>query len=139
MRAHKLWRERLRFLTCAASLDARASSRAPWVDVEYESLVAAPGEELARLYGELGLEYGKIDYVEHDWTREQWTGGGPVANYAPGTMVRFGKEIRKPHGRVHWAGTETSTAYFGLMEGAIRSGHRVAAEISAHQLLGRPR
>lgn len=41
-----------------AVLDARASSRAHWIDIEYESLVAAPGEELRRLYDGLGLEYG---------------------------------------------------------------------------------
>ncbi|HYI75113.1 MAG TPA: sulfotransferase [Gaiellaceae bacterium] len=41
-----------------AVLDACASSRARWIDVAYESLVAAPGEELRRLYDELGLEYG---------------------------------------------------------------------------------
>jgi monoamine oxidase len=30
---------------------------------------------------------------------------------------------------VHWAGTETSLEFFGLMEGAVRSGLRAAAEI----------
>ena len=41
-----------------AVLEARASSGARWIDVAYESLVAAPGEELPRLYDELGLTYG---------------------------------------------------------------------------------
>jgi monoamine oxidase len=70
-----------------------------------------------------------IEYVEHDWTRERWTGGGPVANYAPGTIVRFGREIRQPHGRVHWAGTETSTYWTGYMDGAVRAGERAALEV----------
>jgi monoamine oxidase len=30
---------------------------------------------------------------------------------------------------IRWAGTETSTEFFGLMEGAIRSGHRALSEI----------
>ncbi len=81
----------------------------------------------AEMFGDQALH--PIDYVEHDWTREQWTGGGPVANYAPGTMVRFGKEIRKPHGRVHWAGTETSTYWTGYMDGAVRAGERAAVEV----------
>jgi monoamine oxidase len=81
----------------------------------------------AEMFGEQALH--PIDYVEHDWTRERWTGGGPVANYAPGTMIRFGKEIRRPHGRVHWAGTETSTYWTGYMDGAVRAGERAAVEV----------
>ena len=34
------------------------------------------------MFGEQALH--PIEYTEHDWTREPWTGGGPVANYAPG-------------------------------------------------------
>jgi monoamine oxidase len=30
---------------------------------------------------------------------------------------------------VHWAGTETSTYWYGYMDGAVRSGERVAAEV----------
>jgi monoamine oxidase len=88
---------------------------------------AAVLEGFAAMFGEKALH--PIEYVEHDWTREQWTGGGPVANYAPGTMMRFGREIRKPHGRVHWAGTETSTYWTGYMDGAVRAGQRAAREV----------
>ena len=42
----------------------------------------------------------------------------------PATGPGSGPHLTHPHGRVHWAGTETSTEFFGLMEGAIRSGHR---------------
>jgi monoamine oxidase len=88
---------------------------------------AAVLQGFAAMFGDQALH--PIDYVEHDWTRERWTGGGPVANYAPGTMIRFGKEIRKPHGRVHWAGTETSTYWTGYMDGAVRAGERAAIEV----------
>ena len=40
--------------------------------------------------------------------------------------MRLGPTLTVPHGRVHWAGTETSIEFFGLMEGAIRSGRRAA-------------
>jgi monoamine oxidase len=30
---------------------------------------------------------------------------------------------------VHFAGTETSTFWFGFMDGAVRSGERAAAEV----------
>ena len=51
-------------------------------------------EGFAEMFGDQALH--PIDYVEHDWTRERWTKGGPVANYAPGTMVQFGRAIRRP-------------------------------------------
>jgi monoamine oxidase len=86
-------------------------------------------EGFAAMFGEEALR--PIGYVEHDWTRERWTTGGPVANYAPGTMVQFGSAIRKPFGRVHWAGTETSTYWTGYMDGAVRAGERAAAEALA--------
>jgi monoamine oxidase len=81
----------------------------------------------ADMFGEQAMH--PIDYVEHDWTHERWTTGGPVANYAPGTMSQFGSTIRQPHGRVHWAGTETSTYWTGYMDGAVRSGERAAVEV----------
>jgi monoamine oxidase len=84
-------------------------------------------EGFAAMFGEQALH--PIDYVEHDWTRERWTTGGPVANYAPGTMLQFGPAIRKPFGRVHWAGTETSTYWTGYMDGAARAGERAAVEV----------
>ncbi|WP_395657396.1 flavin monoamine oxidase family protein [Nocardioides sp.] len=84
-------------------------------------------EGFAAMFGDQALH--PIDYVEHDWTHERWTTGGPVANYAPGTMVRFGSAIRKPFGRVHWAGTETSTYWTGYMDGAVRAGERAALEV----------
>ncbi|MCW2842886.1 MAG: hypothetical protein JWN22_802, partial [Nocardioides sp.] len=84
-------------------------------------------EGFAALFGDEALH--PIDYVEHDWTKERWTTGGPVANYAPGTMIQFGSAIRAPFGRVHWAGTETSTYWTGYMDGAVRSGQRAAVEV----------
>jgi monoamine oxidase len=43
--------------------------------------------------------------------------------------TRFGSVLREPCGRVHWAGTETSPVWNGYMDGAVRSGERVAAEV----------
>jgi monoamine oxidase len=63
------------------------------------------------------------------WTDEKWSRGCPVGVYAPGVMLGFGDQIRQPVGRIHWAGTETSTYWNGYMDGAVRSGERAAAEI----------
>jgi monoamine oxidase len=69
--------------------------------------------------------------VEFNWSTEVWNRGCPVAVLGPGTLVDFGAALRKPVGRIHWAGTETSTYWNGYMDGAVRSGKRAAAEVLA--------
>jgi monoamine oxidase len=67
-----------------------------------------------------------------DWTGEPYSRGCYAALFGPGDWLHHGRTLTTAHLRVHWAGTETSTEFFGLMEGAIRSGHRVANEILSH-------
>jgi monoamine oxidase len=64
-----------------------------------------------------------------DWLAEEYSRGGYAALFGVGDWFRLGPTLTEPYGRVHWAGTETSLEFFGLMEGAIRSGRRVAAEL----------
>jgi monoamine oxidase len=70
-----------------------------------------------------------IGYVDMFWDDEVWTRGGPVSVPPPGALVGYAAAIREPVGRVHWAGTETSTFWTGYMDGAVRSGERVASEV----------
>lgn len=67
-----------------------------------------------------------------DWLTARYSRGCYAALFGPGDWLRLGPTLTVPHGRVHWAGTETSIEFFGLMEGAIRSGRRAAAEVVAH-------
>ena len=62
------------------------------------------------------------------WQDEPFTGGTYTA-YRPGQVTAFWRAIRKPFGRLHWAGEHTDT-YTAYMEGAVRSGLRAAREIS---------
>jgi monoamine oxidase len=71
------------------------------------------------------------NYFEKDWTQEVWTRGCPVAFTPPGALTALGTALRQPVGRIHWAGTETSTYWNGYMDGAVRSGERAAAEVLA--------
>ncbi len=64
-----------------------------------------------------------------DWLAERYSRGCYAALFGPGDWLALGPTLVAPHGRVHWAGTETSLEFFGLMEGAIRSARRVAAEV----------
>ncbi len=72
-----------------------------------------------------------VDYFDQDWTTERWSRGGPTAVYGPGTLLSYGPALREPVGPIHWAGTETSDYWQGYMDGAVRSGERVAAEVAA--------
>ncbi len=70
-----------------------------------------------------------VDFIETAWWTEQYTRGCSMAHLPPGILTRYGPLLRQPMGRVHWAGTETSTTSHGAIDGAIRSGERAAAEI----------
>jgi monoamine oxidase len=70
-------------------------------------------------------------YFDQVWDREIYTGGCPVGVMPPGVMTEYGRALRAPVGRIHWAGTETATAWTGYMDGAVQSGQRAAAEALA--------
>jgi monoamine oxidase len=70
-----------------------------------------------------------LDYLEKDWSQEEWTRGCYGAFFPPNTWTNYGHALRAPVGRLHWAGAETATVWMGYMDGAIRSGQRAAAEV----------
>ncbi len=85
---------------------------------------------LAELTTRLGPKAAKpVEYVETAWWKEEWTKGCSMAHFPPGVLTRYGPLLREPFGRVHWAGTETSTVSHGAMDGAVRSGERAATQI----------
>ena len=67
-------------------------------------------------------------YIDQVWDKETYTGGCPVGVMPPGVMTEYGPALRRPCGRIHWAGTETATTWTGYMDGAVQSGERAAAE-----------
>ncbi|MEC9072656.1 MAG: FAD-dependent oxidoreductase, partial [Myxococcota bacterium] len=87
---------------------------------------------LDTLVGYFGPEAASpTEYVEQDWNREPWSGGGPVGIAAPGALTATTDALWAPVDRLHWAGTETSDIWCGFMEGAVRSGQRAASEVAA--------
>jgi monoamine oxidase len=83
----------------------------------------------AALFGEQALK--PLDYVDHRWGAEEFAPGGPTAAVPPGAWTRYGQWLREPVGPIHWASTETADEWTGFLDGAVRSGHRAAAEIAA--------
>ncbi|MEU4117485.1 FAD-dependent oxidoreductase [Kitasatospora sp. NPDC028055] len=102
---------------------------------EARTFAALPAEEqrsavlaqARRLFPQLPEPIG---YHVTDWINEEYSRGCYAALFGPGDWLAQGPQLTEPFGRVHWAGTETSTEFFGLMEGAIRSGLRAAEEIA---------
>lgn len=67
--------------------------------------------------------------ISRAWGSDPYAGGAWLV-YAPGEMVAHWDAVHRSYGRLHLAGEHTDL-YAGYMEGAIRSGIRVAAEIDA--------
>jgi monoamine oxidase len=91
-------------------------------------------ERRAQVINDVALAFGDaakspIDYAEQVWPKEPWSIGGYTSVATPGTMTVFGPALTAPVGRIHWAGTETSDIWSGYVDGALRSGDRVAKEV----------
>jgi monoamine oxidase len=84
-------------------------------------------DSLVRYFGPRAA--APADYLELDWQRERWSGGCYGTLFGPNVWTRYGPALRQPAGPIHWAGTETATAWCGYMDGAVRSGERAAAEV----------
>jgi monoamine oxidase len=100
-----------------------------WYGLSAEGRRQAVIENFVDYFGEGASN--PVQYVENAWAEERFSRGDPVAGLGPGTLLDFGKAIREPVGRIHWAGTETSDYWVGYMDGAVRSGERAAAEVLA--------
>ncbi|WP_419420177.1 flavin monoamine oxidase family protein [Legionella sp. D16C41] len=82
---------------------------------------------LKKRFGPRAAEPIAVD--EYDWSADPWARGDMFAHYAPGVLTGFGRALREPCGRIHWAGTETAIKWSGSIEGATLSGERAAEEV----------
>ncbi len=83
--------------------------------------------ELGRYFGPRAAAPREL--VEKFWADDPYSRGGYGAYFPPGALTATGPALREPVGRIHWAGTETATAWIGYMEGAVDSGIRAAREV----------
>jgi monoamine oxidase len=70
-------------------------------------------------------------YIDKSWAEEEFTRGCYAGVMPTGAWTSLGKHLREPIGHIHWAGTETSDIWNGYIDGAVRSGERVAKEVLA--------
>lgn len=83
----------------------------------------------ARLFGPRAAE--PVDFVERVWAEEEWTRGCYGCLMTTGGWTEYGRALREPIGRLHWAGAETATVWNGYMDGAVSSGERATDEVLA--------
>jgi monoamine oxidase len=86
---------------------------------------------MRRLFGELLPGFrGQVTGVAHKaWHEDPWVGGG-WGWTQPGELGWMFPAMRRPEGRVHFAGEHTSV-WIAWMNGALESGERAAREILA--------
>jgi monoamine oxidase len=88
-------------------------------------------QQLVSLYGPQANE--PVDYVDHCWGTEEFAPGGPNPSVAPYATTSYGPALATPHGRIHWAGSETAGEWAGTLNGAVLTGLRAAEEVQ-HRL-----
>ncbi len=70
-----------------------------------------------------------LEYIEQRWADEVYTRGCYGCYLAPGAWTAHGHWLRRPAGRVLWAGAEYATVWSGYMDGAVRSGEQAARDV----------
>jgi len=90
---------------------------------------AAVLEGLATFVGQHALE--AMDYIETDWSAEEWTRGAYAATFGVGGLTRFGDDLRRPVGAIHWACADIAGFGHMHMEGGVRSGEAAADAVLA--------
>jgi monoamine oxidase len=83
----------------------------------------------ARLFGERAARPER--FIERVWAEEEWTRGCYGCLMVPGGWTEYGRALRTPVGRLHWAGAETAMVWNGYMDGAVQSGERACTEALA--------
>ena len=86
-------------------------------------------EGMAAFVGPEGLRATEL--VETDWSAEEWTRGAYASTFGIGGLTRFGPDLRRPVGPIHWACSDIAGFGNMHMEGAARSGDAAAEAILA--------
>jgi putrescine oxidase len=86
-------------------------------------------ESLAHYYGEQAKN--PVVYYESDWGSEEWTRGAYAASFDLGGLARYGSDQRKAVGPIRFGSSDLAGLGYQHVDGAIRVGRDLAAEILA--------
>ncbi len=95
----------------------------------------SPEERKARILDSMAQYYGDearnpVVYYESDWGTEEWTRGAYAASFDLGGLVRYGADLRKAVGPMHFACSDLAGLGYQHVDGAIRMGRLVAGQIA---------
>lgn len=90
-------------------------------------------ESLSHYYGPEALN--PVVYYESDWGSEEWTRGAYAASFDMGGLARYGADLRKNVGPIHFACSDMAGKGYQHVDGAIRMGRLVAEQILDEQSL----
>ena len=94
-------------------------------DLDFDARLELVFAQLGRLFGPAAAD--PLRYLERDWSRDPFT--ADEVFWVPKDLLPYGNPVFvEPffHGRLVWAGSETSEEGGGHMEGAVASGERAA-------------
>ncbi|PIG86212.1 hypothetical protein AARAC_004703 [Aspergillus arachidicola] len=72
-----------------------------------------------------------VDTACHDWTTDEFSKGAWMM-HRPGNLTGAAAQIRKRHGRIHFAGADIAAVDTGAIEGAMGSGAAAARDVVAY-------
>ncbi|MEI5584751.1 MULTISPECIES: flavin monoamine oxidase family protein [unclassified Agromyces] len=84
-------------------------------------------ESMSHYYGEQAKH--PVVYYESDWGSEEWTRGAYAASFDMGGLARYGADLRTPVGPIRFACSDMAGKGYQHVDGAIRMGRLVAAQI----------
>lgn len=90
--------------------------------------------QLAFMYGsDINSVNSPLQFIVMNWCNEEFSPGCYANSLSIGTFTNksYQNKLRNFENNMFWAGTETASEWYGYMEGAVRSGERVAKEISS--------
>lgn len=101
-----------------------------WTSQPFMEKVREALTDLSKIYGDIVYK-DYIRTVSYDWGLNPFAAGA-FTLFLPGQGEEFREVMRKPEGRLHFAG-EHASSFHGWIEGAVESGIRAAYEINARE------
>jgi monoamine oxidase len=109
-----------------------ADSSRKWAKQTRDERRQAVLEQYARAFQCNDILTGCREYIEHDWSAEQFSGGCYMDIMPKELLSSLREQLSTScgnNGQLFFAGTELATRFSGYMDGAVQSGERAAFEV----------
>ena len=97
---------------------------------EAAAIDAADRDSVQRALRRFVPDIEVLETACHEWTTDEYSKGGWML-HRPGGFTKGAPLLRKPHGRLHFAGSDIAGIEAGAIEGAMDTGAHAARNIAA--------